>query len=360
MRILIVFLILNIFGFFQPHATELGKDSTHFTINGRRTFLLGISYYGALGARDEFIAKDLDDMQRDGFNWIRVWATWAAFTNNISAVETNGGPREPFLTRLEKLVQDCDRRGMIVDITFSREKGPRPWDRQAPAWRVHTDSARDQETAGPRLQRLSDHERAVRTVVERLRPLRNWYLDLGNERNIQDARHVPFEDLKRLREVVRELDPKRLVTASHSSDDESFAKDIEKYLRDVKVDFICNHRRRGQGAAGETAAATKLYFARMKEIGITVPIHYDEPFRRGYTKGWEPTAEDFLHDLRGAIESGAAGWCFHNGSEVGPKDSEPRRSFDLREKRLYDQLDPIELEVTRKIKDERDRAFLQK
>ena len=328
-RLLITLLIVNICGFFQPQATELGKDSTHFTINGRPTFLLGISFYAALGARDEFIQKDLDDIQRDGFNWIRVWATWAAFTNNISVVDTNGGPREPFLTRLEKLIQECDRRGMIVDVTFSRENGT---------------------TGVPRLQHLEQHERAVRTVVERLRPLRNWYLDLGNERNIRDARHVPFEDLQRLREVVRELDPKRLVTASHSSDDESFAKDIERYVRDVKVDFLSQHRRRGQGTAAETAGATKLYSDRMKQIGIDVPIHYDEPFRRGYTKGWEPSAKDFLDDLRGAIESGAAGWCFHNGAQVGPKDGQPRRSFDVREKRLYDQLDPIEADVVHRLK----------
>src|SRR5688572_24336427 len=95
-RTLLTILLLNISGAAFTQATELGVDSTHFTINGQRKFLLGISYYGALGARDEFIAKDLDDMQRDGFNWIRVWATWSAFTNNISAVELNGGPREPF------------------------------------------------------------------------------------------------------------------------------------------------------------------------------------------------------------------------------------------------------------------------
>src|SRR5258706_11820169 len=81
-RPLLTLLILNLCGLFQPQATELGKDSTHFTIDGRPAFLLGISYYAALGARDDFIAKDLDDMRRDGFNWIRVWATWAAFTNN--------------------------------------------------------------------------------------------------------------------------------------------------------------------------------------------------------------------------------------------------------------------------------------
>jgi len=321
-------LILIICVFPQSRATELGVDSVRFTIDGKPTFLLGISYYGALGAREQFIGEDFDDMQREGFNWIRVWAAWAAFTNNISAIETNGAPREPFLGRLEKLIRECDRRGMIVDVTLSRE---------------------NPKSIGPRLQRIADHERAVRTLVERLRPLRNWYLDLGNERNIRDARYVSFEDLRRLREVVHELDPKRLVTASHSSDDEDFANHLEKYLRDVKVDFVSLHRPREKGSAEKTAAATRFYFAQMESIGVTVPIQYDEPFRCGYTKGWEPTVEDFMTDLRGAIESGAAGWCFHNGAEVGPKDGEPRRSFDLRGKRLFDQLDAVELEVARKV-----------
>jgi hypothetical protein len=328
-----IFCILVLFQleFFHADATDFGKDSTRFTIDGRPTFLLGISYYAALGAPGEFVAGDLDDMRRDGFNWIRVWATWAAFTNNIAAVETNGAPREPFLTRLEKLIRECDRRGMIVDVTLSRE-GAR--------------------SAGPRLQRLEQHERAVRALVERLRPLRNWYLDLGNERNVRDARFVSFEDLRRLREVARELDPKRLVTASHSSDDEDFAKAIEHYVRDVKVDFVSEHRPRAPGTATNTATATKLYSKKMKAIGVVVPIQYDEPFRRGYTKGWEPGVEDFMIDLHAAIESGAAGWCFHNGAEVGPKDGRPRRSFDLREKRLYEQLDPVEIDVVKRIRAE--------
>ena len=46
----------------------------------------------------------------------------------------------------------------------------------------------------------------------------------------------------------------------------------------------------------------------------------------------------------------AAGWCFHNGAQAGRQDGVPRRSFDLRETRLYDQFDSAELEVTRKVK----------
>jgi hypothetical protein len=310
-------------------ATELGVDSTFFTIDGTRTFLLGISYYGALGASEATIASDLDDIQRDGFNWIRVWATWAAFGNNISAVENDGRPREPYLTRLEALVKECDRRGMIVDVTLSRQNGT---------------------TGGPRLQKLEEHERAVRVLIERLHPYRNWYLDLGNERNIQDKRFVPFGDLQKLRALARELDPKRLVTASHSSDDKSFLEDFEKYLSEVKVDFLVNHRPRSKASAESNRSATESCLQRAKELGVVVPVHFQEPFRRGYTKGWEPTADDFLRDLRGAIEGGAAGWCFHNGAQVGPEDGQPRRSFDLREKPLYEQLDAAEREVARNIK----------
>jgi CubicO group peptidase (beta-lactamase class C family) len=75
-----------------------------------------------------------------------------------------------------------------------------------------------------------------------------------------------------------------------------------------------------------------------------VPVHHQEPFRRGY-QGWEPTAADFLTDLRGAVKGGAAGWCLHNGSQRGSPDNQPRRSFDLRAKRLFDQLDAEELKV---------------
>src|SRR5665647_640014 len=40
-------------------VTELGIKGTQFTINGTPTFLYGISYYGGLGASEEFILKDL-------------------------------------------------------------------------------------------------------------------------------------------------------------------------------------------------------------------------------------------------------------------------------------------------------------
>ena len=161
--------------------TELATRHSGFTVNGKITFLYGVSYYAALGASEETIRRDLEIAQREGFNWIRVWATWAAFTNDVSAVDGEGWAREPFLTKLKTLVAECDRRGLIVDVTFSRGTGANG------TARLHAQAA---------------HRRAVETVVNALKPWRNWYLDLSNERNVQDQRFTSFEDLKELRRLA--------------------------------------------------------------------------------------------------------------------------------------------------------------
>jgi hypothetical protein len=300
--------------------TELGVREDRFLLNGKPAFLYGISYYGALGAPDAFVRQDLADMRRYGFNWIRVWATWNAFGGDISAVDGEGRPREPYLSRLKALVAECDRRGMVVDVTLSRGSGlPTP----------------------------EAHRRAVETLVAVLKPYRNWYLDLANERNIRDARYVSVDELRQLREAVKRLDPQRLVTASQGGD---IGKDeLREYLLTARVDFVCPHRPRDAASPAQTEVKTREYRAWMREMGRVVPLHYQEPFRRGYGE-WQPQAADYVTDLRGAKAGGAAGWCFHNGSTRGQTGERPRRSFDLREKRLSDQLDDVERRAIEELK----------
>ena len=79
-------LVLLCIGRSATAATELDVEGARFTVNGKPTFLLGASYYGALGASREFVQQDLDDMRKVRINWIRVFATWGAFGNNVSAI----------------------------------------------------------------------------------------------------------------------------------------------------------------------------------------------------------------------------------------------------------------------------------
>jgi Neutral/alkaline non-lysosomal ceramidase, N-terminal len=312
----------------KSSATELAIQDSQFTIDGRPRFLLGVSYYGALGAPESGVTHDLDEMQRDGFNWLRVWANWAGFGNDVSAVGGDGSQREPHLTRLKDFVRECDTRGMIVDVTLSRGNGV---------------------SGPPRLMSEEEHVRAVETLIRALMPYRNWYLDLGNERNIRDSRFVSHGTLKKLRDRAKELDPKRLITASHSSGDDEFIDELEDYLKTTRLDFVSPHRPRSKESSAATEGMTRRYAARMKELGTVVPVHFQEPFRRGYGD-WQPQTDDFVRDLRGALAAGAAGWCFHNGDQRKHPDQIPRRSFDLRERRLYDQFDDIEKAVAKRVK----------
>jgi len=309
-------------------GTTLGIDGTRFTLDGKPTFLLGISYYGGLGAPQDFVRRDLDDLQRHGFNWLRVWATWSSADQDVSAVDSKGHPREPFLGRLQWLVAECDRRGLVVDVTLTR--------------------GAQSLTGVPRgrLPDLAAHQQAVATVAEALKTHRNWYLDLGNERDVRDGRYVSIAELKTLREQVRRLDLQRLVTASFGGHDLG-ESDVRESLMTAGFDFLCPHRPRNAQSPGQTESRTRELLAMMHRIGRVVPVHYQEPFRRGYTP-WEPVAADFLVDLRGAVAGGAAGWCFHNGSQRGTPENQPQRSFDLREQRLFDQLDAEERIIAEK------------
>jgi hypothetical protein len=298
---------------------RLGVAGTRFTLNGKPRFLLGISYYAALGAPDETWQRDLDEMRRLGFNWLRMWATWAAFDNDVSVVDREGHPREGHLSRLEALVEACGRRDMVLDVTLSRGNGV---------------------TGPPRLQTIEAHRRAVEAIVSRLRARPNWYLDLANERNLKDQRFVSFEELRELRALVRRLDAGRLVTASHASHDLT-RDDVREYLHTVGVDFLAPHRPRNAESPGQTAARTREALAWTRELGREVPVHYQEPFRRGFGK-WEPDGAAFIADLQGALDGSAAGWCLHNGDERHQVGGRPRRSFDLREQGLFEQLDEEE------------------
>src|SRR5207248_808221 len=132
---------------------------------GKPTFLLGCSYYAGLGASEENIRADMDDLRRHGFNWVRVWATWAAFDNDVSAVDSTGQARQPYLEKLGWLVKECDGRGMVVDVTLSRGDGAK---------------------GSPRLAGIEAHRQAVRTLTVALKERRNWFIDLSNERNVRD------------------------------------------------------------------------------------------------------------------------------------------------------------------------------
>ncbi|MEA3401088.1 MAG: cellulase family glycosylhydrolase [Armatimonadota bacterium] len=296
-------------------AMELGIDGTRFTLEGEAAFLVGVSYYAGQARTPELMTGDLDDLRELGVNWVRVWATWERHGTQ-PALDEAGATVESAMSRLRELVRLADERGMIVDVTLHR---------------------------GGVLTTQEAHLAAVRTISRELLPWRNVYIDVANERDVRDARFVSLEECRELRDAIREVDAHRLVTASCAL---RSAEALDEFLETTQVDLIAPHLGRGPEDPAKTRAVVTRCLAWMREIGRGVPVHLQEPFRRDYGS-WQPETEDFLTDLRGAIEGGAAGWCLHNGSNRGADDGEPRRSFDLRPDRgpFLDTLDAVEREV---------------
>ena len=268
-------------------------------------------------------------MAAHGFNWIRVWATWSMFDNNVSAVASDGTPRKPFMGRLKRLCRLAGKRGMIVDVTVSRGAEP----------------------GFP--SKHEEHLLVVKSLARALLPARNVYFDVGNERNVGDGRYVSIAEVAELIAAVKAIDSERLCTASQGG--AISKKDCIRYVNEGHVDFICPHQPRNAESPGKTLSATRNCLAWMAEAERRVPVHYQEPFRRGYGR-WRPKAKDFLTDLQGARSGGAAGWCFHNGSvrPTGKEQGRPRRSFDMRpsEGRLFEQFDKEERAFLDQIKTE--------
>jgi hypothetical protein len=313
---LIHFLLLMAIMARSTRGAELGVERDRFTIDGKPAFLLGCSYYGGLGASEQTMRTDLEELHRLGFNWIRVFADWTAFDTDLSAVDVaTGAPREPYLGKLVRLCDECKRRGMIVDVTLARGTGI---------------------GKQPCLRTLPVHRRAVETVVTALADRKNWYLDLSNERNIRDVRFTSIDELANLRDAAKKLNPRLLITASHGGD--ASKEEIRAYLTTAHLDFISIHCPRDAKAPANGAESTRQYKQWIQEAGPLVPLHYDEPFRRGYGK-WQPVAADFTADLRACREAGVAGWCFHNGDSRAAPERQPRRSFDLQTHSLFEQLD---------------------
>lgn len=300
-------------------AVELGIKGEKFTLDGKPSFLLGISYYGGLASTGDNLRADLDDIRDHGFNWIRVWAVW----RNASAFDAAGQPAEPHFARLVNLVRECDKRGLIVDVTFAATEHSRRLSGQ---------------------ERFATQWKSIEATVKALRNQRNWYLDLANERNNPGTSHVPATVLRQWRDQAKKLYPSLLITASHWND---IPMDrIGEYVDTIGVDFLSPHGDRLPEAVANRAQLTEQYRKALRDRKRVMPVMYQEPSRRDFIDGkgnkWQPSGEDLITELKNSRQGGAAGWCLHNGDNHFAADRMPLRSFDLRTERLFPQFDAEE------------------
>lgn len=279
-------------------AAAVSISGTHLVLDGTAQWLAGISLFDALGphpVRDE----DLEALSAWGVSIVRVWAHW-----NTPIYDADGSLHAEGRARLHTLVERLRARGLVLELVLLRPG-------QLPGERFAVFASPDARI------------RAVREIAESLRPYRNVIFDLYNE---HDHPHGPIghRDLRPLRDVVKQVDPDRLVTVSSTAyhflgsesalDEHGRANVREEVGLDagsVGVDLLAVHLPDNPGWVEATETRVQTVRQALDEMKRIIPIYLSEGPRARPAESIRIPAESYLAAADRGRRGGAAGWVFH-------------------------------------------------
>jgi len=293
-----------------PEHTILRVSGRVFTVNGKQTFLVGWSYYGALGEDLDVIKSDILWMKGKGFNWFRMWLVWMP-EEGASAFNVDGTWHKKNQEKLYQMVKFCDENGIIVDVSGNYCSGTIDSCNKYP---------KQVMTSIPKSMAVWQN------TTKLLKEFDNVYFDLFNE--FQYHGIAPkISEIRQIVDAIKKIDPDRLVTCSGGH------PNMFDYQA-AGIDFLAPHGDRYPGWWQWTCPW-------LKNHPLEIPVHLQEPDRNGYGGSQYPWT-DFCKDLKEAqtCDRAAAGWCFHTDA-----------GFTMwKGEKFRDMLDPVEKEFINKMK----------
>jgi hypothetical protein len=300
-------------------GSTLGIAGSRFTLRGQPTFLLGVSYFDAVGWR----ASDLDAFQARRFNLIRIFLDWSIIDFKVQRLTpvaprgfVNSDGSLANTATLLNLIRACAARGIVVDVTILTAL---------------------YNAANPISKTLdmASRERAVRHAVRLLKNEPNVFFDICNEHDVAwggKTTTLTHDDLAVLIRAALAEHPAAIVTVSSGEKHLLNGQNLREELA-AGVRVMTPHFHRTPDWFDRTGDRILAVREAIRAAGRDVPIYLQEEQRRGWNKN-NPTAAQMLHAARQAVAAGAAGWVFHTYA-----------GFDLRDKSFLENLDPVEKEV---------------
>ncbi len=279
-----------------PPIFDIATDK--FTLNGARTFLLGVSYFDVRGWR----VSDLNELAARRFNLIRIWCDWGGGDTTRSLFDSGGNLVAGNI--LLDLVRAAYQRGIVVEVAIC-----------APEGAARTPATRD---------------RAVRGVVAALAAERNVFFDIMNE-HTHGSGPISHAECASLFAAARAVNPNAILFVSCEgghlqSDATAIPSNIHEEL-DAGSRILAPHTERTSDWFDRTDARVACLKNYLVSVGRNVPVYFHEEARRGHS-GLNPTRDQFWTAARKARDAGAAGWIFHTDA-----------GFELRTTAFFDALD---------------------
>ena len=258
-------------------AQVLTVQGDRLAVDGTPKFLVFVSYFGALGADNP--AADLQYFKSKGFDGIRIWPT--VFTGP-QLMRADGSIVPDSLARLKYVLDRASDLRLVVDVSFTAEHIP------------GLDAARFRD--------------GIMAATQELKSYRNLLFDIQNERNVYGPFRRPLaaEDVIRIRDGIKSIDPERVVTASNSSERTAdFASD---FAAQTNLDVTAYHDPRTSQFA--EPPWVKQLVDQLKASGR--PAYFQEPMPTRYVFFPASYRSDlYLQQMAYAKLYGAAAWCFH-------------------------------------------------
>ena len=275
-----------------------------FQVDGRQTFLLGVSLFDALGSTPPRDA-DLDTLKGWGVRIVRVWAHWLE-----PIYQGDGSLSAPGRSRLLTLTERLRTRGMVLELALLRPG-------QMPGQGVAIFASAEARV------------RAVQAITSALRDYRNVIFDLYNEHD-HPGGPISHADARVLRDAVKAIDQARLVTISSTgghlvsgasqigpAEDRNIREEAGTGPGEVAVDIVAPHFPRTDDWASATGTRVTAVKSVLDKMGRPLPIYLNEERRTDDRTKLDPAAYRDAFAKAGA--SGAAAWLFHTAAGFGLK-----------------------------------------
>jgi hypothetical protein len=290
-------------------APRLGVQGARFTVDGASRFLVFISYFDGVRRVPGGVGGDLDYLETrvDG---IRVFPNWWDYacpprSGADTLFDLQGAIRPAAWQTLDTLLNEAGARGLIVDLSFSRESVT---DNGSPR------RALDAEA----------YQRALTALVGSTTYLKGRHphvlVDVQNEWPI----HSDKTRVEALLNALRTADPDRVLVASSSGGGYAAVG------LGVPRMAAAYHDPRERDWYGADTARRIVEGVRGSLGGATQPVYLQEPMPWGTVcprQDNDPDPAHFAAALANARAAGAAAWTLHT-----------RVTFDLKSRSLVAKL----------------------